>query len=185
MVDFIGMQKRLPEFQAILQVYAVIAVIFSGWTIVAFLRKIPSWLLTLNMGEIFNLFSYSMFVNLVESLIVLLLLLVACVLLPPRVFRDDFGARGAILSIGVLGSLMLYLRMMMQFGMENVSRLLIPPLVVLLLTAFFLAFSSKLRVARFVRSAALWISDRLVVFLFILIPLFVLLSVYVLFRNII
>jgi hypothetical protein len=179
------MRKRLPEFQAILQVYAVIAVMLSGWTIIAFLRKLPSWLLTLNIGEIFNVFSYSMVVNLVESLIVLLLLLLASALLPARAFRDDFGARGAMLSIGFLGSLMVYLRMLMQFGMGNVITLLIPPLIILLLTAFLVGSSSKPRIVRFARSAALWISDRLVVFLFILIPLFVVLSVYVIFRNII
>ena len=179
------MRKRLPEFQAVLQVYAVIAVMFSGWTIIAFLRKLPSWLLTLNIGEIFNVFSYSMAVNLVESPIVLLLLLTACVLLPPRILRDDFGTRGALLSMGFLGSLMVYLRIFMQFGMESTTRLLVPPLMVLLLTAFLLSFSSKFRLVRLVHSAVLWISDRLVVFLFILIPLFVVLSMYVIFRNII
>ncbi len=179
------MRKRLPEFQSVLQVYAVIAVMFAGWTIIAFLRKLPSWLLTLNIGEIFNLFSYSMFVNLIESLIILLLLLLACILLPPRILRDDFRARGSILVLGFLGSLIVYLWVFMQFGMDNVPRLLIPPLIVLLLAAFVLAFSSKLRVAGFMRSAALWISDRLVVFLFLLIPLFIVLSAYVIFRNII
>ncbi len=179
------MRKRLPKFQSVLQVYAVIAVMFSGWTVIAFLRKLPSWLLTLNIGEIFNLFSYSMFVNLVESLIILILLLLACVLLPPRILRDDFSARGSILALGFLGSLIVYLQMFMQFGVDNVPRLLIPPLAVLLLTVFVLVFSSKFRIARFMRSAALWISDRLVVFLFLLIPLFIVLSAYVIFRNIV
>ncbi len=179
------MRKRLPEFQAVLQVYAVIAVMFSGWTIIAFLRKLPSWLLTLNVGEIFNVFSYSMFVNLTESLIVLLLLLAACVLLPARSLRDDFGARGSLLVLGILGSLMVYLRMLMQFGIESVPRLLIPPLVVLVLTGLLLGFASRFRLVRFLHSGVLWIADRLVIFLYILVPLFIVLSIYVIFRNVV
>jgi hypothetical protein len=179
------MRKRLPEFQAVLQVYAVIAVMFSGWTITAFLRKLPSWLLTLNLGEIFDLFSYSMFVNLVESLMILLLLFIVCALLPAAALRDDFGARGALLALGLLGSLMLYLRLLTQFGLESVPRLVIAPLIVLVLSAVLAFFSSRFRLVRFLHSAVLWTADRLTVFLYLLVPLFVGLSVYVIFRNII
>ena len=181
MIDIL---KRLPKSQSILQVYAVIAVMLSGWTITAFLWKLSTWLLTLNIGEIFTVFSYAMITNLVESLIVLLLLLTVCVLLPPRILRDDFAVRGALLSMGIIGSLMAFVRLNMRSGMESTARVLVEPFAVLLLTAFLLFFSSKNRFALFVRSAVLWISDRMVVFLFILLPLFVILSVYVIFRNI-
>ena len=176
------MLKRLPKSQDILQVYAVIAVMFSGWTITAFLRKLPSWLLTLNMGEIFTVFSYAMVANLVESLIVLLLLLSLCVLFPLRILRDDFAVRGTILSVGFIGSLMTFLGLLRQFGIEISIRSLIGPLAVVFLTAFLLIFSAKIR---FLHSAVLWISDRLIVFLYILIPLFITLSVYIVFRNIV
>ncbi|RPJ29531.1 MAG: hypothetical protein EHM33_00755 [Chloroflexi bacterium] len=174
--------KRLPESQSILQVYAVIAVMLAGWTITAFLRKLPSWLLTLNMAEIFTVFSYSMVTNLLESLIVLLLILAICFLLPAHILRDDFAVRGTLLSIGLIGSLMVPMRLYMRFGMENTARLLIGILAVLLLTALLLVFSSGIG---FLRSAVLWVSDRLIVFLFVLVPLFVFLLVYVIFRNII
>jgi len=176
------MLKRLPNSQAILQVYAVIAVMLSGWTITAFLRKLPSWLLTLNMGEILTVFSYSMVTNLVESLIVLLLILTVCLILPSHILRDDFAVRGTLLSLGLLGSLMALMRIYMQFGMGNAVWLWIGPLAVLLLTALLFVFSSKIG---FLHSAVLWVSDRLVVFLFILLPLFVLPLVYVIFRNIV
>jgi hypothetical protein len=176
------MLKRLPKSQDILQVYAVIAVLFSGWTITAFLRKLPSWLLTLNMGEIFTVFSYAMVTNLVESLIVLLILLIACVLFPPRILRDDFVVRGTILSIGLVGSLIVFLGLQMQFGIENGGRLWNGFFGTLLLMMVILGLSIK---SRFVQVAALWISDRLIVFLFILIPLFVFLLIYVIIRNMI
>ncbi len=176
------MLKRFPNSRSILQVYAVIAFMLSAWTITAFLWKLSAWLLLLNIEEIFTIFSYSMLTNLLESLIVLLMLVMICTLLPPRFLRDDFIVRGTILAMGVIGSLMAYLGLYMQFGIDSAIKLLAGPFAVLLLMAFFLGFSSKFH---WLRSATVWISDRLTVFLFILLPLFVILSTYVIFRNII
>ncbi len=177
-----GMLQRLPKSQAILQVYAVIAVTISGWTIIVFLRKLPSWLLTLNVGEIFTVFSYAMVTNLVESLIVILLLLTICFLLPSRVLRDHFVVRGTILSAGFIGSLIAILELLKEFGIGSSFKILFGPLAVILLTTLLLVFSSKIR---FVHAFILWISDRLIVFLFILLPLYVILFTYVIVRNII
>jgi len=176
------MLKRLPESQSVLQVYAVIAVMFSAWTIPAFLWKLPTWLLTLNLGEIFTVFSYAMFTNFMESLIVLLPLLAVCILLPPRILRDHFALRGTILSAGFIGFLMVLLKVYKQIGVAGYIKLFIPPVGVLLLTALLLVFAPRIR---FVRSAVLWLSDRLVIFLFILLPLYILLFVYVIARNIV
>ena len=175
------MFQRLPKPQAIVQVYAVIAFMLSAWTIVAFTWKLSTWLLTLNIGEIFTIFSYAMLTNLLESLVVLLLLLAGSALLPPRCLRDDFIVRGTILSIGLIGSLMMYLGLNRALGQENVVALLAGPVALLSLMIFFLGFSSKFG---WLRSTATWISDRLIVFLFILLPLFVILSIYVIARNI-
>jgi hypothetical protein len=175
------MLKRLPEFHAILQVYAVIAVLLSAWTIMAFLWKLSAWLLILNLGEIFTVFSYAMLINLVESLIVLLILLLLSALLSPRILRDQFVVRGTILALGFVGSLMAFVRFHREFGIESGARLLFGPIAVILLTALLLGFSSKIR---FIASVTAWISDRLTVFLIILVPLFLFLSAYIIFRNI-
>ena len=177
------MLKRLPNSQAVLQVYAVIAVMLTGWTITAFLWKLSAWLLILNIGEIFTVFSYSMVANLIESLIVLLLLLAICVISPTPFFRDHFVVRGTILAAGLIGSLIAFVRFHMEFGIGSGLKLFIPPLVVLLLTVILLGLSPQLHVVRFLHSAVRWISDRMIVFLYILIPLFVTLLVYVIFRT--
>jgi hypothetical protein len=176
-----AMLKRLPEFHAVVQVYAVIAVLLSAWTIPAFLWKLPAWLLILNLGEIFTIFSYAMLIDLVESLIVLFLLLAVSVLLPPRILRDQFVVRGTILALGFVGSLMAFVRFHWQFGIESGARLLVGPVAVILLTALLLGFSSKFRS---IASTTAWVSDRLTVFLFLLVPLYFLLSAYVILRNI-
>ena len=178
------MLKRLPKPQAILQVYAVITVMLSGWTINAFLWKLSAWLLILNIKEILTIFSYSMAVNLLESLIVLLLILTACALLPSRILREDFVVSGTILAVGQIGSLMAFVRFHMQFGIQSGVKLLIGPLAVSLLATILLCLPPRFRFVRFLHSAILWISDRLIVFLYILGPLYVLLFTYVIFRNI-
>jgi hypothetical protein len=175
------MFQRLPKPQAILQVYAVIAFLLSAWTIAAFLWKLSTWLLFLNIGEIFTIFAYAMTTNLLESLLVLILLLAISALLPSQFLRDDFVVRGTILAVGLLGSLMAYLRLYMEFEMENKALLLAGPLIVLAIMFFLLGFSSKFH---WLRAATAWISDHLIVFLYILVPLFVALSAYVIFRNI-
>jgi hypothetical protein len=175
------MLSRLPKPQAVLQIYAVIVVMLSAWTITAFLWKLSAWLLVLNLGEIFAIFSYGMLTNLIESIIVLVFLLGICVLLPAHILRDEFVVRGTILAIGIIGAMMTFVGLHMRFGMETRSNVLIGPFIVILLTALLLGFSSK---SRFLAIGISWISDRLTIFLFILLPLFVILSVYVIFRNI-
>lgn len=176
------MRKRLPEFESIVQVYAVIAVLFAGWTITAFLWKLSAWLLLLNVGEILTIFAYAMAANFIESLILLSMLLAACILLPANLLRDDFLVRGTILSIGLIATLMAFVGSEMQFGVESGFLLLIAPLLVLSLMAFLLQRASQFQR---VRSLAIWFSDRVVVFLLILVPLFAVASAYVIFRNVI
>jgi len=179
------MLERLPNRQAILQVYAVIAVMLSGWTITAFLWKLSAWLLILNIGEIFTVFAYAMVVNLIEGLIVLLLLSMACVVLSPSFLRDHFVVRGTILAAGLIGSLIAFVRFHMEFGIQSGLKLLTGPLIVLLLTVILLNFPSRFRFGRFLHSAVLWISDRLIVFLYILVPLYIVLFTYIIYRNIV
>jgi hypothetical protein len=180
----ISVLQRFPNRQAILQVYAIIAFLISAWTIIAFLWKLSAWLLVLNLGEIFTIFSYAMVVNLLESLTVLMVLLVLCALLPPPVFRDDFIVRGSILAFGIIGSLMAFLRLHSEFGMDIGRKLLIGPIVVWVLTAILLGLLPRLHGLGFLRSAIFWISDRMTVFLYVLVPLYIALFSYILFRNI-
>ena len=176
------MRERFPEPHAILQVYAVIAFMFAAWTITAFLWKLSAWLLLLNLGEIFTIFSYAMAANFLESLVILLLLMAACALLPAQALREDFVVRGTLLSLGLIGALMAFVGGHMWFGIETGAGLWIAPIVVLLLTGSLLRLFSARKA---VRSTASWLSDRFLVFLFLLLPLFVLSSVYVIFRNLV
>lgn len=173
--------QRFPRPSAIFPVYAVIAVPIFGWTITSGFWKLPSWLNFLSLGEILAIFAYAMMTAFVESLLVLAVVLLICLLLPRQAFRDRFVVRGTWLTLGLTLSVLGHgiWRGMTRFTYAEVS--LVTWSILSLLVIVVLIFVSG-RV-RFMALAAEWISDRLTVFLYILIPMSALSILVVLARN--
>ena len=173
--------ERFPERDATLRVYAVIAVPIFGWTLVSWFWKLPSWLNFLTAGEITAVFFYAMLTAFVESQLVLSLMLLLCLLVPTRVLRDQFVVRGTWLAIGltlaVLGNGVW--RGLTRFTYLEVS-LILWSMAGLGISVFLTILSTRVR---FMARAAEWFSDRLTVFLYVLVPLAVLSIVVVFLRN--
>jgi len=174
------LKSRLPTLDAIIPVFAVIAFLVYGWTTVVFLWKIPSWIQFLILGEILAVFAYSMTAALLESLAILFVLLAACLVLPARWMRDVFVTRGTTAAVFMLGSIMLYMYRFSVVGYSFISSLLSWTVVGLVVTLLLTFLSARLRGV--VRAAA-WISDRVTVFLFLLIPISLVSLVVVIYRN--
>ncbi len=175
---YFEMIKRLPPFSDILSVYAVIATMLFAWSILLFIWYLPSWLHFMGVGDLIGIFSYVMASSFIESLSVLFFLLLFSIIPPQKYFRNHFAVYGASVAFCAIGLLMLrlilfnfftisipYFRQVLVFAPIAVSLLsvVVPPL----------------------RHAWLWFSDRLVVFLYILIPLSVFSLFVILARNII
>ena len=176
-----GLLRRFPNVSAILPVYAVIAVPIFAWTITSWLWKLPSWLNFLTPGEIAGIFSYAMLTALVESVIAGGFLLFISLLLPSQVFRDQFIVRGTWLALGLAISILGngIWRGITRFTYVEIS-LILWSVISLLLIALLTFISARVR---FMVRAAQWLSDRLVIFLYILIPLSVLSILVVIVRN--
>jgi hypothetical protein len=176
------MRNRLPPLTQILPVYAVIAFVVYGWTIILVFWKLPSWLFFLHGGEIVAILSYSFLLNLLESLIVLIGLLGLCWLLPARLLRDDFNVRGAALALVLLVSIMLHLWVYNNSDLrEAFIRSLLPWWgVTLALAAVLVWWASR---TAWLRRGLLELSDRLVVFLYIFVPMSLISLVIVIIRN--
>src|SRR5215212_5284982 len=176
-----GILRRFPTISATLPVYAVIAVPIFGWTMTSWLWKLPSWLNFLTPGEITSLFFYAMLTAFVESVFVYGFLLLLSFLLPSQMFRDQFIVRGTWLALGLALSVFVngLWRGMTRFTYAEVSLTAwsLMSLVVIILLTF---VSVKVR---FMVRAAEWLSDRLTIFLYILIPLSVISIVVVIVRN--
>lgn len=178
----ISILKRFPPTSAILPVYAVIAVPIFGWTITSWLWKLPSWLNFLTPGEIAAIFCYAIMTAFLESLLVCGFLLLLCLVLPARIFRDHFVVRGSWLAIGLALSILGngIWRGMTRFTYSEIS-LILWSIISILLIALLALLSVRVR---FMVRAAEWISDRLTVFLYLLIPLSILAVFVVFVRNV-
>ena len=173
-------KSRLPALNAILPVFAVISFMVYGWTLVVFMWKVPSWMMFLTLGEMLSVFAYSMTFALLESLAALAILLLASVLLPAHWMRDVFVTRGSVAALFGLGSIMLYMIRLSMIGFAVLKFLFPWTWFALGLTLLLTFLAPRLR---FVVRAAAWISDRLIVFLFLLIPLSLVSVIVVIYRN--
>ena len=162
------MRNRLPARQDVVLVYAVIASIVFGWSVIAFLWRVPSWLLFLQPDEIFTILAYGFSVNLLESLGFLGFLLLLSWLLPSGLLKENFAVRGGFVSLTILGSLIGYLSLYFRSDPGFIAFL--PVWIIITLLAAILLCVVSARVA-FLRTAILWLSDRLSVFLYLILPL--------------
>ncbi len=66
------------------------------WSILMFLRELPAWLLYLSTWDIISVFAYAQTFALLESATILLGLVLWGAILPARLLRDKFVAQGSI-----------------------------------------------------------------------------------------
>lgn len=175
------MLRRLPQARDILPVYAVIVTIVFSWSILAFIWKLPSWISFLNLGEILSISSYMLSVDLLESLFWLAVMLIIGMLLPSTALRDHFAVRGTIISFLSLSSLALFINRYAEWeeALLNYSVLwMVGTILISILMAYLSSRISSLA------SGALWVGERLTVFVFLYIPLAVISLLAVVIRNI-
>jgi len=96
------LREKIPAWDKVAPVYAVIASVVYGWTFYWFLHELPAWLQYLQVTEIVVLYLYTLLVNFLESLVLLFCLLLLCVLLPRNWFYVGFVFRGVSMSLFVL-----------------------------------------------------------------------------------
>ena len=174
------MLKRLPKFHDVVSVYAVIASMLFAWSLLLFFWYLPSWLHFMTLGDLIAVFSYVMASSFFESLAFLLFLLFLCFSLPPNYLRNEFVARGTSITLCVIGLIMIYFRI----NNINIANLLFSWLGASLALAA-ITISLLLTKIRQVEQALISISDRLTIFLYILIPLSIFSLLVIIIRNII
>ena len=175
----LGVRNRFPSLQENLQVFAVIVAFLYTWTILWLFWELPSWLHFLTIGEVLPIFAYALATNFVESLLVLAGLNLVCFLLPQHWFHTSFVPRSFLLIASGLGYLMVFIAL---FGKEaeRPTGLLVGSLLV-----FFLLIPLSLVLGRIpiIKHLADSISDRLTIFVYLLVPLSLLSMLFILLRN--
>ncbi len=172
--------KKIPRLEQIIPVYAVIIVMTYTWSLILFFWRLPSWINFSTLGEIAVIFSYMVVVNLVESILVLLLLVVLSMILPPKWFYDRFVTKGSSLVLLGLGCLM-------HFNGNLLDDILFPlvmlkKVLIVIAVIFALVFLID-RISLFNKFLE-ELANRMVVFLYIWLPISALSLLTVLIRNI-
>ncbi|MBL8102212.1 MAG: hypothetical protein JNM02_06765 [Anaerolineales bacterium] len=172
--------RKFPKLEQIAPVYAVAVVMIYAWSLSRFFWRFPSWLYYSSAGEIAVIFAYMMVVNLIESVLVLLVPIFMSVILPKRWFYEKFVTKGALLTALSLGYLMYFdnhLHYQNPFPLELVYR---TPFILagILITVFLVDWIGVLD------KILTELSDRLIVFLYISIPVSLISLLVILVRNI-
>ena len=168
-------RSRLPDSKQIVQVYALIAFLAFGWMMLVALWTTPSWLISLTIPEILVILAYSFAITFVDSLLGFGVLLLAAVLWPRPRFRDEFGMRAGWMVFAYYACMIVYV----NFGLQHHASL---PLWLLI------AFLAALALGYLSRRLP-WVgkitgfADRLIILLYILIPVSALSILTVLVRN--
>ena len=173
--------RRFPAFNQILPVFAVIAFFAYGRTLFTFAFKFPAWLLFQPLGEILSNLAYGLAYNLYESLEILLAFLVICFILPARFFKDSFVVRGTWLAVTLLGSVLLYFKFYSSIGPDFLDYIYLWTGVTLPLAVLVAYLGGRIS---FLQKAALWFSDRVIIFVYLLVPASIISIVVVIVRNI-
>jgi len=176
------MFNRFPLSKDIVPVYAVIAFMIQAWTMHVLFGQLPSWSNYLNVNEIMSVFAYRIAEGFVECLFMLGILLLISFILPPRFFRDVFVIRGTAFAMCILGSIILFWKRFESdpgILMANYTQTWTAGTI--LLASLISHASAKIgAVSDFLD----WVSDRMTVFLYLLIPLSLVSFITVLIRNI-
>ena len=155
--SLIALRKRLPPSHEISSFYATIVFLVYGWTSVAVFWKIPSWSYFLSPGEIVVILAYILVSSLFESVLILFIFLLASLVLPSDWLSHRFIVRSSILIFALTFWVALFWRDVISFGIGF-------PLTAGL--GILLADRTP-RVWRLI----LFVSDQLIVFLYLWLPL--------------
>ena len=165
---FRAVQSRLPDFKEILPVYAVLVFFLFGWATIAFFWKLPAWLFYLNLREVGVIYLYAAVTELFESLFYLCVLLALAAILPAGILKSRFQIRGTIAAFFILGLIELTSYFIAFQELNSVISVSIALLICGVLGAALIGLSSKYVVFE---RAIRFLADRMVVFLYVYLPI--------------
>ena len=174
-----NLRERFPPRNQIILVFACIAFPQYSWTTYWVLDYLPSWLKSMTVWETIPINAYAYTWVLLESLSILLFILVVAILMPAKWFRRDFVSKGSMVAWLIF--IFSFLTQLKGTGKYDFMAGIRPGpiLVVSAIIIFFLL--SKIRR---LNDMIIFIADRLLVFLYLYVPISVISVIIVLYNNI-
>lgn len=174
------LMNRLPTRREAFLVFTVMFVVIYSWSVISFFNYLPGWMLYLDGWTIAGVFAYSQVFTLFESLLALGLLVLVAALLPRRLFRERFVAQG-VAAFLLAAACAAALHFTGTIPLWPSKRLIFGAAAYLLGVA-----AAGLALHKFTRIKALIESlvDRLVVLVYLYLPLVAVSAVIILVRNV-
>src|SRR6266498_4084659 len=175
--NFIG--NRFPHRSEIIAVFGVAVFACFSWTIIGFFNKLSSFTLYFTLGEIATIFVYMMAFALLESLTVTATIVLLSVILPTSWLKEGFAVKGFVFLIVATGAAILFQKELKDHFPSTLT-LLAGSVLPLLLSAFLIII---VRSMPKVQNILLNVQDRMVIMLFIYVPIGLLSLLVVMYRN--
>ena len=173
-----SIRNRLPHRSDLLAVLSVTVFFSYSWTLLIFLYKLSSFLLYFTLGEVADIFTFMMAFTLLESLAVMGVLVLLSVILPSSWLRNGFAFKGfVIVSIATVTSI-LFQKTLDDY--PSTWALVLFSLVPLAAIVGLIAMvRSRPRLLQLLNN----IQDRILIMLYVYVPLGLLSLAVVLYRN--
>lgn len=159
--------RRLPDWRQILPVMGVIAFPIYTWGILGYLWRIPSLLLNLSLADTFGVGAYLLSFALLETLAVTLILLALSFVLPQPWLRDQFIPMGTAIAL-MLAIWALTLQWSMKYRAWTLVLLALWNLAFVLLCIFVFRLVHRRPKMKYHLAS---LADRLVVLMYLYLPL--------------
>ena len=176
-----AIQKRFPSRYDMLAVFGVAVFVCYSWTLLGFLFKLSSFVLYFTLVEIAHVLAFMMAFSLVESLIITATLLLLSAILPSGWLREGFAFKGFIIVIIATVTSILFQNILN----DNFPHPLVLVSFALIPLGLAVALIAMVRSWPRIHSLINNIQDRVLIMLFVYVPLGVLSLVFVLYRNLI
>ena len=172
--------KKIPRWGHIIPVYAVIVMMVYVWSLFQYFWRLSSWLNFSTLGQVGGIYVYTVAVNFIESLLILLVLLALSVILPSKWFSEEFVVKGSTLTLLTLGGLMVFNQTLFEDILH--PSVLLPKLLAFgAVTAFLMFLFGRIG---FLKKTMEEIANRMTVFLYIWMPITAISVLVLLVRNI-
>lgn len=169
--------NRFPTRGDVLAVFGVAVFACFTWTLLHFFNKLSSFLLYFTLGEIGNVFAFMMAFALLESILVTGVLVLLSVLLPFNWLKEGFALKGFIILAIATATSILFQKFLDDYPSTFIliSSVLVPLAVIVGLIAVVQSVPG-------LPTILLNIQDRILIMLFVYIPIGLFSLVAVLYR---
>lgn len=172
-------KMRFPSRSDMLAVFGVVVFVCFTWTLLHFFNKVSSFLLYFTPVEIGDILAFMMAFALLESLVITMILVLLSMLLPSAWLRAGFAIKGFIILLIAAGTSILFQRTL-AYEYPSILMLAATVLVPLLLSVGLIAVVRSMpRIMNLLAN----IQDRILIMLFIYVPIGLIGLVIVLYRN--